>query len=52
METFASHELVFDRREGFTKKEENKGGKDIILVSKRVYRMIEVVQTFLYEEKR
>lgn len=50
--TFASHELVFDHRVGFMKTEENKEGKDIMLVSKRVYRTIQAVQTFSFEEKR
>jgi len=34
------------------KKEENKGGKDIMTLSKRVYRMMQAVQTFSFEEKR
>lgn len=33
------------------KEEENKGSKDIILVTKRVYRPIQAVQTFSSEEK-
>jgi len=52
VETFASQKLVFDRREGFMKREENKGGKDIMPLSKGVYRTKQAVQTFSSEEKR
>jgi len=33
------------------KTEENKGGKNIMPMSKRVYRTIQAVQTLSYEEK-